>query len=387
MLFITGLVFFGAGCSGGSSSNAKGESRARPTTTAPIPTPTVTATVANGATNVPIASTVGLQVANGTIAKVSFRQTTDSKTQPRSGVFNAQRNGWLGPNDLAPNTPYALTASITDQAGRMTTKTWSFTTGGPKAELHTTVNVADGGTYGVGMPIIVTLSSPVPQMLHKTVTDRLNVTSTPSVEGGWHWFSDTELHYRPKEYWPAHTQVTFNIDFAKLNVGNGVWGVDGRAMKFAIGDSHISTVDAAKHTMSVAVNGQEVRNLPVSTGSDRHPTHNGIHVVNEKASRVIMDSSTVGIPRSSPDGYYLDVKWAVRISNSGEYVHAAPWSVGSQGNSNVSHGCVNVSTANAEWFYNMSMSGDVVNVINTNNPLQPLNGYGDWVVPWDQWVN
>ena len=253
--------------------------------------------------------------------------------------------------------------------------------------MHTSLNVGDGSTYGVGMPIIVTLDHAIPEAERKAVTDRLKVTSTPAVTGGWRWFSDTEVHYRPSAYWPAHTKVTLAIDFAGLHLGPGVWGVDGRTVNFSIGDAHVSTVDAAAHTMQVKVNGQVVKTLPVSTGNAKYPTHSGVHVVNEKSPKVIMDSATVGIPRDSPDGYYETVLWDVRISNSGEFVHAAPWSTGAQGNSNVSHGCVNVSTANAEWFYNLSMPGDVVQVLNTPNPLQPWNGYGDWQIPWAQWAN
>ena len=127
----------------------------------------------------------------------------------------------------------------------------------------------------------------------------------------------------------------------------------------------MSTVDANAHTMTVTDNGAVVKTIPVSTGRDKYPTKSGVHVVSDKAPKVIMDSATVGIPRNSPDGYYETVFWDVRISNSGEFVHAAPWSVGDQGHVNVSHGCVNVSTADAEWFYNYSQVGDVVTVVGT----------------------
>ena len=138
--------------------------------------------------------------------------------------------------------------------------------------------------------------------------------------------------------------------------------------------------------MTVQENGKPIRTFPISAGSDKYPTKSGIHVVNEKSPKVVMDSATVGIPRDSPDGYYETVLWDVRISNSGEFVHAAPWSVGSQGNENVSHGCVNASDADAEWFFNYTMNGDVVQVLNTPVQLEPWNGYGDWQVPYDQWA-
>jgi lipoprotein-anchoring transpeptidase ErfK/SrfK len=183
------------------------------------------------------------------------------------------------------------------------------------------------------------------------------------------------------------TKVTLTINFAGLNLGNGVWGVDGRTVNFTIGASHISTVDANTHEMTVTNNGAVVATYPVSTGRDKYPTKSGIHVVNEKDQSVIMDSATVGIPRDSPDGYYETVFWDVRISNSGEFVHAAPWSVGDQGSTNVSHGCVNLSTQNATNFFNFTQVGDVVQVVNTPDQLEPDNGYGDWQLPWAQWAN
>ena len=237
------------------------------------------------------------------------------------------------------------------------------------------------------MPIIVKLNNPIPETLHHALTDRLVVTSTPAVTGSWRWFSDTEVHYRPSEYWPAHTKVSLKVDFAGFDAGAGTWGVDGRTVNFAIGDSHISNVDAAAHRMVVRANGAVVRDMPVSTGNDKYPTKSGTHVVNEKSKSVVMDSATVGIPRNSPDGYYETVLWDVRISNSGEFVHAAPWSTGAQGNSNVSHGCVNASVTDAEWFYNFTQTGDVVTVMNTPVQLEPWNGYGDWQVPYAQWAN
>jgi lipoprotein-anchoring transpeptidase ErfK/SrfK len=139
--------------------------------------------------------------------------------------------------------------------------------------------------------------------------------------------------------------------------------------------------------MAVSTNGAPVRLIKVSTGKATDPTHSGVHVVSEKSPSVVMDSATVGIPRNSPDGYFETVKWDVRISNSGEFVHAAPWSMKSQGSSNVSHGCVNVSTTDGEWFFNYSNPGDVVIVLNTPLQLQPTNGIGDWQIPWAQWAN
>jgi lipoprotein-anchoring transpeptidase ErfK/SrfK len=145
-------------------------------------------------------------------------------------------------------------------------------------------------------------------------------------------------------------------------------------------------VNANTHRMRVTSNGHTLKVLPVSTGRDKYPTTNGIHFVIEKTQDELMDSATVGIPRDSPDGYYEHVFWSVRISNSGEFVHAAPWSVGSQGHANVSHGCVNLSTADATWFYKQARRGDVVQVV--GSPKKPGNSFGvvDWNLSWAAWL-
>ena len=392
---VAALVAIGLLCALSACSSARGHladvGDASPASTTTLPAAQVHSTVPDNATDVPITAPIGLTVDHGTFVKVAIAHAPEatSAPDPGKGATNDAKTGWVSPSNFAPKTPYIINATIKGANGKTTDHAWKFTTGAAKAELHTTVNVGDNSTYGVGMPIIVTLNTAVPAALHKAVTDRLKVTSDTAVTGGWHWFSDTELHYRPEKYWPAHTKVHLNIDFTGLDLGGGTWGVDGRTVNFAIGDSHISLVDSATHTMAVNVNGAIVNTFPISTGrpGPTTETRSGVHVVNEKDAEVIMDSSTIGIPVNSPGGYRIDAKWAVRISNSGEFVHAAPWSVGSQGFANVSHGCVNASTSNAEWFYNLSQTGDVVQVINTPRQLEPQNGYGDWQIPWDQWVN
>lgn len=387
---ITLAALLGA-CSSSKAAPSESTTKSDATTTTTLPPATITATVTDGATDVPLTSPIGLTVDHGTLDSVDLATDPSATTAPKpgEGVLNADRTGWLSPSDFAPHTPYTIVAEVSGVDGKTSSHRWTFTTGAPVTEVHTTTNVGDGATYGVGMPIVVTLNAPAPALLRKAVTDRLKVTSEPAVTGGWRWESDTEIRYRPKEFWPAHTNVHLNIDFTGLNLGSGTWGVDGRTVNFTIGDSHVSTVDAATHRMSVKVNGVQVNDFPISTGrpGPTTETRSGIHVVNEKSPLVVMDSSTIGIPVNSPGGYKIDAEWSVRISNSGEFVHSAPWSVGSQGYANVSHGCVNASPNDAKWFFDQTQIGDVVQVINTPRQLEPWNGYGDWQIPWDQWVN
>jgi lipoprotein-anchoring transpeptidase ErfK/SrfK len=218
------------------------------------------------------------------------------------------------------------------------------------------------------------------------VERRLQVSSSKPVTGAWHWFAGNEAHYRPKAYWPAGAKVTLRARLAGTDAGDGVWGVADRTIRFRIGQRRVSVVDVRTHRMKVTAGGRTLRVLPVSTGRERYPTTNGVHFVVEKNAVKLMDSSTIGIPRSSPGGYYQRVNWSVRISNSGEFVHAAPWSTGSQGRSNVSHGCVNLSTANAAWFFRQTRRGDVVEV--RGSPKRPGDSFGvaDWNMSWRSWL-
>ena len=238
----------------------------------------------------------------------------------------------------------------------------------------------DGETVGVGLPIGVWFSQPVAD--RAAVERRLQVTSSKPVTGAWHWFADNEVHYRPRSYWPSGSRVTLRARLAGADAGRGVWGVADRTIRFRIGERRVSVVDVRTHRMKVVSGGRTLRVLPVSTGRERYPTTNGVHFVLEKTPVKLMDSSTVGIPRNSPGGYYQRVAWSVRISNSGEFVHAAPWSTGSQGRANVSHGCVNLSTANAAWFYRLTRRGDVVEV--RGSPKRPGASFGvaDWNMSW-----
>ena len=277
-------------------------------------------------------------------------------------------------------SPDAATTPDTAPAPFATT-----TTAPPPPQIHATLSPADGEVVGVGMPATVTFDRAVGAADRPAVEGRLSVTTNPPVEGDWRWITPTIVHWRPAAYWAPGTVVGLHSDLRGLQVGEAQ-GADERTVQFRIGDAHVSTVDIATHQMTVTSNGQVVRAIPMSAGRDRYPTHSGVHIALEKSRLVTMDSSTVGIPRNSPGGYYRKVAWATRLSYSGTYVHAAPWSAGAQGERNVSHGCVNISTADAQWFYGFTQRGDVVSVV--NSPASPLlydPGMADWNIPWDQW--
>jgi lipoprotein-anchoring transpeptidase ErfK/SrfK len=230
------------------------------------------------------------------------------------------------PDGLAPGARYKVSVVAADLAGREVKQASSFSTMAPERELRTSIMPLDGETVGVGMPIGIFFNEPVED--RAAVERRLIVETSSNVEGAWHWFNDEEVRWRPRKYWPAGERVTLRAKLTGVKAGNGVWGVADRVVRFTIGDRHISRVNVDTHKMVVTSGGKTVRTMPASTGRDKYPTTNGIHTVLGKEVSRIMDSATVpGIPAS--ESYRLEVHWATRISNSGEFVHAAPWSVGS----------------------------------------------------------
>ena len=293
---------------------------------------------------------------------------------------------WKATDRLEPGTDYVLSASATRSDGHTVERTRRFHTVDLTLAEQTYAAVAplDGETVGVGMPVIVTFDVPV--------TDRalfekhMHVTSAPQQRGSWYWMSDQEVHYRPAAYWKPGTDVSVDLDINSLPAGNGVYGQESRSIDFQVGDAHVYKVNAQTHQMQVFSNGDLLRTIPITTGKPGFTTRSGTKVIIEKFDKKRMNSETVGINRNSPEAYDIDdVQWAMRVTYSGEFIHAAPWSVGSQGHANVSHGCTGLSTADAGWLYAMSRRGDVVEYTGTDRPMTLQNGYGDWNLPFAGW--
>jgi lipoprotein-anchoring transpeptidase ErfK/SrfK len=324
-----------------------------------------------------------VNAANGTISSI---RVYDRDGTPVPGILASDSTAWKSSAKLVPMTRYRAQV-VLDGSGQALTRTLKFRATDSHRHLTALLSPGDGDVVGVGSPVIVRLSRPVSDSQRAAVQNRLAVSSTPSVVGAWHWMSSQELHWRPPTYWHAHTAVTVSSDLNGLYLGHGVWGEGAHRTFFHIGNSHISRVDVARHQMYVYQNRHLIKTFPVSAGRTQYPTKNGVHITFEKSQVVTMDSATVGIPRDSPDGYYEKVYWDVRISYGGAFVHAAPWSVAEQGISNVSHGCVNISTTNAIWFYNWSLRGDVVDVYNSTAAVNTADpGMSDWNMSWKKWV-
>lgn len=302
--------------------------------------------------------------------------------RPVAGRLDPERRWWIAAAPLAPDTLHRVRVRLgTGPAPRV--RTWTFRTLHPTRVLTARVTPGDDDVVGVGQPIILRFNHPVTQ--RAAVERRLRVWSDPPVPGAWGWISDTEVHWRPRDPWPAGTRVWMDADLRGVHAGEGLWGGVHRTVAFRIGDAHLSIADAATHTLTVTENGRVVARFPMSAGRPDYPTMSGVHLVLWKTPSVVMDSRTIGIPLDHPDGYLQTVHWDVAISTTGEYVHAAPWSVRHQGRANVSHGCINLSTADARWFYEWSRRGDLVVVTNTPRPPNRDPAMVDWNVTWDEW--
>lgn len=303
------------------------------------------------------------------------------------GALNPDKTVWTSTDKLGFGARYTVSAVATNADGQKTTTTSAFTTARATRTVFPAVSPLSGMTVGVGMPIRVYFENPVTD--RKAALARMKVTTSVPTVGAWRWFSATEVHWRPKTYWKPGTKVALDTDLRGVSLGAGTYGSVNadRHVAFTIGASHVSIADAKTHRMKVWINGKLTKDFPASLGKEvpGRFTHNGVHVVTDKKASMTMDSTTFGLALDA-GGYRVPVKFATRISNGGEFVHSAPWSVAQQGKENVSHGCVNLAPANAQWFYGISQPGDVVQVTGTPVPLTGKDtDIPDWTIPWSQW--
>ncbi|MCQ0022430.1 Ig-like domain-containing protein [Streptomyces somaliensis DSM 40738] len=320
-------------------------------------------------------------------ARITDVTAVDESGHHLAGELSADGDRWRSTGPLAAGARYTVRVATENADGAPGARTLTFRTAAAKKLLKVDFG-PEAGKYGVGQPLTATLSAPVATKEGRAAVERaLKVRSTPSVTGAWHWVDDRELHFRPREYWPAGAIVTLTSNLAGLHVGGGVYGTATAPLRIDIGDRVEAVTDAAAHRMVVKRNGEVINTIPVTTGKPGFATRNGVKVVLEKQAFVRMRSTTVGIAEGSSESYDLPVHYATRVTWSGEYVHAAPWSVGSQGYANVSHGCVGMSTSNAAWFFENIRRGDIVRVVNSQGEeMTPFgNGFGDWNLSWDRW--
>jgi lipoprotein-anchoring transpeptidase ErfK/SrfK len=342
--------------------------------------PKVTATVLDGAVGVAVEEPVTLTAQGGVLGSVSM---VDDAGDEVAGEVSPDGVTWTTTERLDYNKRYSVTARALG-LGAVTTETLTFKSHSPANLTMPYLIPGDGSVVGVGQPISVLFDESIPD--RAAAEKAITVTTTPAVQGAFYWLSNREVRWRPKEFWAPGTAVSVTVKTFGVDLGEGLYGQEDLTSNFTIGDSVIATADDYTKTLTVRRNGEIVKTMPISMGKNATPTNNGVFIIGDRHQRLIMDSATYGVPSNSPQGYRIEVDWATQMSYSGIYVHSAPWSVGSQGSSNVSHGCLNVSPANAQWFFNNTKRGDIVEVRNTvGSVLGGTEGLGDWNIPWSQW--
>ncbi|MGB8962252.1 MAG: Ig-like domain-containing protein [Pseudonocardiaceae bacterium] len=374
MLLVVAVLL--AACSGGSpgASSSGG--------VAPRPQATVSTLPGDKASNVSPTLPVSVRVVGGVLLALSLTNT-DGKAV--AGSLSEDRHSWISSEALGYGKTYTWRGSAAGADRLAVPVTGSFTTVEPQRQLHATLNIGDGDTVGIAAPIILQFDHHVSD---KAAAERaLQVQASVPTEGSWAWLPDdnggSRAHYRPRDYWQPGTKISVTAKLYGVALGKGSYGKEDISTRFMIGRSQIVKADVNSHHMVVIRDGQEVMDFPASYGLSSDPNRNttsGIHVVMNKAETVLMSNRAYG---------YVNIPehWAVRISNNGEFIHANPETTGVQGSSNVTHGCVNLSTANAQEYYGTAIFGDPVEVTNSPTPLTGADGdIYDWTVPWDSWL-
>jgi lipoprotein-anchoring transpeptidase ErfK/SrfK len=321
-----------------------------------------------------------VSVKDGTLDEITL---TGPDGKAVEGEPNGDRTEWSSTAELSYGTTYTWSGSATGRDGAKVPVQGSFTTLKPDKVVRGTLNIGDGRTVGVAAPIRIQFNDHVDD--RAAVERALSVETSVPVEGSWGWLPDegggSRVDWRPREYWPAYTKVTVTADLFGVPYGGGRYGAADVTSSFEIGRAQIVKADASSHRVVVTRDGKQVFDFPASYGLDSDPRRNtrtGVHVVTEKFPERRMVSETFD--------YDVNMKWAVRISNNGEFLHAQPATVGVQGSANVSHGCINLSPDNAKAYYDTAIYGDPVEVTGTNVKLSARDGdIWDWTLPWDEW--
>jgi lipoprotein-anchoring transpeptidase ErfK/SrfK len=375
------LAVFGAGaCSGSGGAPAPKAIMDKASPFGDLLVPKLTTSVTDGAVGVAVDSPVTVSADNGVLASVEMVNENGGSVD---GQLSPDGVHWSTAERLGYNRLYTLTAKARGLGG-MATRQLSFQTHSPQNLTMPYAMPHDGEVVGVGEPVAIQFDE---KIANRAAAEKaIVVTADPPVEGAFYWLNNREVRWRPEHFWKPGTNVNVAVNTYGVDLGDGVFGQDNARSQFTIGDEVIATADDNTKMVTVRVNGNVVKTMPTSMGKDSTPTASGTYILGVRFAHMIMDSSTYGVPANSPNGYRTEVDFATQMSYSGVFVHSAPWSVGAQGHTNTSHGCLNVSPSNAQWFFENTKRGDVVEVLNTlGPPLSGTEGLGDWNIPWDQW--
>ena len=303
-----------------------------------------------------------------------------------AGALDETGTRWTSSQEILDyGASYTIQTRAFDARGNMATEVTRFSTIEPQTFFSANVEPGPGEIVGVGIPITVTFDKKVE---NKAAIEQAMVVRTPTpLLGAWAWKDDKTVEFRPKDLWPGDMDVTVELNFAGVQSRDGVFGTKDTSQTFRYRPSMVSIVDADTYTMEVFRDGELINTIPVTTGKQGWETRSGTKVILTKERSRVMDAATGGIGYDDPEYYRVTAPYAMRLTWSGEFVHGAPWSVSSQGNANVSHGCIGMSESNAAWWWNQNQIGDVVIVENTGRPHgNDGNGLTIWNDTWEQWL-
>ncbi|MET8452827.1 Ig-like domain-containing protein [Streptomyces sp. NPDC005209] len=387
---MTGVLLLAVtACGGGGGSDSgsgDGKGKDHPTQQGKQSEAVVTIAPKDGAKSVDTSGALKVGAAKGKLTEVEVRDAKGAKVE---GAITGGGATWTPSTHLAASTKYTVHAVAKDSAGRAAAEDSSFTTLTPQNTFVGYFTPEDGSTVGVGMPFSVHFTRGItnPEGVEKAI----KIKTEPAVDVEGHWFGNDRLDFRPEQYWKAGTKVTVELNLDGVKGRSGVYGKQTKTVKFTIGRNQVSVVDAKKHTMKVTQDGKVIKTLPVTTGKPGYDTWNGQMVMSEKLTVTRMNGETVGY-----GGEYdiKDVPHAIRLTNSGTFIHGNYWGGGAFGNYNASHGCVGLrdvrggysKSVPAAWFFNHSMIGDVVVVKHSNDrTVDPDNGLNGWNMSWEKW--
>jgi lipoprotein-anchoring transpeptidase ErfK/SrfK len=359
---------------GGSGSGGTGSAGA-PTATA---VRYFTITPATGTKNV--SPSDGITVSADTGDKISAVTVKTGGSQTVAGTLAADGKSWHSSYALPTGQSYTVSAAGTDASGHQVSAASTFTTLTPATAFHTEIFEGAGATYGVGMPIMLTFDHPI---TNKAAVERaLTLTTSKPVTGAWYWDGSEQLDFRPRDYWPPDTTVSFSSHLDGVEGAPGVYGIHDLSQTFSIGQSIIAVANTNSHKTQLYVGGKLTYTWPISTGKTVTPTPNGTYLSVEKGNPVRMIGGKKGT-----SGYYNElVNYAVRFTFSGDYYHSAPWSVVDQGTTNVSHGCVNLPPEDAKIYYDMAIPGDPITINSSQKAGNWDNGWTEWFLSWSQYL-
>jgi lipoprotein-anchoring transpeptidase ErfK/SrfK len=343
--------------------------------------PELTVTPVDRARDVPVSAEVGTAVKGGriTAVRITDDKGTQVKAEPRE-----DGSTWVPTTPLQPRRTYTAEVTATGDSGKSATRKTTFTTMpiSTKPAITSTLYFTGKQTYGTAMPVTVSFDPPIAKEARADVQRRLFVKTDPPQPGAWSWLNDgSQVYYRAPDFWRPGTTISVRAGLQGLPIGKDRIGDADRTATSKIGRQVALEIDNATKQMSVLRDGKLLRKIPVSLGKPSTPTSSGKMVIMEKHEQTTFDT------RGAPDGgYVVDVEDAQRLTAGGEFIHAAPWSEGDQGSTNVSHGCTNVSSAAADWLMGVTQVGDLVTFKGTEVQLDPGNGWTAWNVSWDEFV-